>query len=114
MLGAGHSRRNTFMKRTLIGLGGLAALALLSTSTLAADHKVMISDFKFSPASLSVAAGDTVTFTNQDSAPHTATSDAFDTGTLQSGQSATVTVPAGKHGYKCRFHSSMKGSVNAG
>lgn len=69
----------------------------------------------FSPASLSVAPGDTVTFTNMDGAPHTATADdgSFDTGRLNKGQSATVTVEAGEHTYKCVFHPSMKGSVSA-
>ena len=59
---------------------------------------------------------DTITFTNEDGAPHTATADdgAFDTGRLTKGQSATVTVSAsGDHAYKCLVHPSMKGTVTA-
>ncbi|WP_127523931.1 cupredoxin family copper-binding protein [Mesorhizobium sp. Z1-4] len=97
-------------------LGIAAIVAVLgSTAALAADHSVEIKGMKFSPASLSVAPGDTVTFTNMDGAPHTATADdsSFDTGRLNKGQSATVTVEAGEHTYKCVFHPSMKGSVSA-
>ena len=93
-----------------------ATIAILgSSAAFAADHAVQITGFKFSPASLSVAAGDTITFTNMDGAPHTATANdgSFDTGRLNKGQSATVTVEAGNHDYKCNFHPSMKGTVSA-
>ena len=92
-----------------------AAFALLATPLLAADHEVEIKGMKFVPASLSIAAGDTVTFTNQDAAPHTATAGngAFDTGRLNRGQSRKVTVKAGAHAYKCALHPMMTGSVTA-
>jgi plastocyanin len=92
-----------------------AAFALLATPLLAADHKVEIKGMKFVPASLTIAAGDTVTFTNQDAAPHTATANngAFDTGRLNRGQSKQVTVKAGTHAYKCALHPMMTGTVVA-
>jgi len=93
-----------------------AALAAFAVPAFAADHAVEIKGMKFNPASLDVAVGDTVTFTNADGAPHTGTAldGSFDTGRLTKGQSGTVTISAaGTHDYKCAIHTSMKGSVTA-
>jgi plastocyanin len=92
------------------------ALGFIAAPAAAAEHAVSIEGMKFSPATLSVAAGDTVTFTNNDSAPHTATAagGAFDTGRLANGESATVTISAaGTHDYICQIHPSMKGVIEA-
>ena len=98
----------------------LVAAALLfaafAAPAFAAEHAVTIKGMKFDPPALEVAAGDTITFTNEDGAPHTATADdgAFDTGRLNKGESATVTVSdSGEHAYKCLVHPSMKGTVTA-
>ena len=94
----------------------LAAAVMAAAPAMAADHAVTIKGVAFSPATLTVAAGDTVTFTNEDSAPHTATAGdgSFDTGRLNKGASATVTIAgAGNHAYKCNFHASMKGTISA-
>ena len=98
----------------------LATLALAATlfafPALAASHTVEIKGMKFSPATLSVAAGDTITFVNEDGAPHTATAKdgSFDTGRLNKGDSATVTIgAAGSFDYVCQVHASMKGNVTA-
>ncbi|MBX3530599.1 MAG: cupredoxin family copper-binding protein [Rhizobiaceae bacterium] len=93
-----------------------AALAFATTGAFAADHAVEIKGMKFNPAAVTVKVGDTITFTNADAAPHTATADdkSFDTGRLSKGQSATVTISAaGDHAYKCLIHTMMKGSVKA-
>ncbi len=88
---------------------------LAAASAFAADHAVTIKGMKFSPATLSVKAGDTVTFTNQDSAPHTATAKgAFDTGRLNKGQSKRITIgSAGSFAYICTIHPMMKGKITA-
>lgn len=81
----------------------------------AATHVVEINGFKFQPAAVSAAPGDTITFVNRDAAPHTATATdgSFDTGTLRSGASVSVTVSqAGQHPFTCRFHPSMRGTVS--
>lgn len=80
------------------------------------EHIVRITNFAFEPANLIVAPGDTVTFINDDNAPHTATSSGdFDTGRLDRGDRATVTISgAGRFNYRCTFHPMMKGSIIAG
>ncbi|MEM8542238.1 MAG: cupredoxin family copper-binding protein [Pseudomonadota bacterium] len=100
-------------RRTLI-IAGLALFAMPISSAMAADHQVTIKSFKFSPAQISVAAGDTITFINEDGAPHTGTAldGSFDTGRLNKGESGTVTLAnAGTVEFKCSFHPNMKGTV---
>jgi plastocyanin len=98
----------------------LATLTLAATlfafPALAASHTVEIKGMKFSPAAITVAAGDTITFVNKDGAPHTATAKdgSFDTGRLSQGDSATVTIGgAGSFDYICKVHPAMKGNVTA-
>lgn len=80
------------------------------------DAKVTIASYKFMPASITVKAGGTVTWTNTDSDRHTASSDAeprvFDTGTLNKGQSKAVSFKKpGTYKYHCLFHAFMQGTV---
>ena len=106
-------------RRTALRLGAsLAALPLAakmaSADGHAASHTVEIRDFSFSPENLTIGAGDSVTFVNMDSAPHTATADngGFDTGTLSKGQKTTLKFPSkGKFSYFCAIHPNMKGSI---
>jgi len=97
----------------------LAAAVLLptlaATGTRAVTWQVTIQGFAFSPANFEVQAGDTIIFVNADSAPHTATAEdgAFDTGRIDPGQSAEVTVPTGSHPYFCKYHPMMKGAGTA-
>jgi plastocyanin len=92
-----------------------AGLAAALPARAAATHAVSIANFKFDPAEISIAAGDTVTFTNADGAPHTATADdkSFDTGRLNKGASASLTFgTAGDYAYHCMFHPNMKAVVH--
>src|SRR5690606_12711267 len=100
--------------RTLLATAAFSVL--LSVPALAANHDVSFQGMQFVPAAISVAAGDTITFTNMDGAPHTATADdgSFDTGRLGRGDSATVTIgSAGTFNYICKIHPSMTGKVTA-
>ena len=77
-------------------------------------HRISIVDMRFRPASLEVQLGDLVEWTNSDLVAHTATAvdGAFDTGTLESGQSKRVVVARkGTFPYACRYHTSMKGTL---
>jgi plastocyanin len=72
------------------------------------------SDFVFSPSSLSVLTGDTVTWTNNGTAPegHDVTGDGLASGLLQEGQSYSHTfASAGTFNYICSLHPFMTGSV---
>jgi plastocyanin len=76
---------------------------------------VTIKDYIYKPATITVPKGTTVTFTNQDSTPHTATSKesgAFESGSIDTGKSAKVTLSqSGTFAYYCLFHPFMKGTV---
>jgi plastocyanin len=93
-----------------------AALILIATagSAVAANQAVTISGFAYSPSPVTVHVGDTVTWTNNDGATHTATADggSFDTDNIANGASKSVTFSAaGTFAYHCRIHSAMHGSV---
>lgn len=98
--------------------GGAAEPQQAAGPANAAD-KVEIKDFLFEPAAVTVPVGTKLTFTNEDSAPHTATSGpspelrgVFDTGTLTKGQSKSVTLTkAGTFAYYCELHAFMKATV---
>lgn len=77
---------------------------------------IEIRNFEFQPATVTVSAGDTVEWKNDDSAPHTATANApkpgFDSGTIQSGTSWRYTASAkGTYSYICTIHPYMKGTL---
>jgi plastocyanin len=95
-------------------IGALLALGAVAGTALAADHAVAISGFSYSPGTVTVAVGDTVTWTNSDAQGHTATADggSFDTGTLGNGETGTVTFSAaGSFPYHCTIHPQMTGTV---
>jgi plastocyanin len=74
---------------------------------------VQMRDFSFSPASVTVNVGDSVTWSNTGAEDHDAASSAFTTGTVPPGGSATETFSsAGNFSYVCSFHPQMKGTVN--
>lgn len=80
----------------------------------AAKNSVEISNFAFSPATLTVKVGDTVTWTNKDSMGHSATANdnSFDTGILDQGKLGTVTFSkVGTYTYHCSVHPNMHGTI---
>jgi plastocyanin len=84
------------------------------TPMSASTSAVEIKGFAFNPPMIEVPSGTTVTWTNQDTAPHTATAEdgSFDTGRLNQGQSGEVTFDQpGTYTYICTFHPNMKGTV---
>jgi plastocyanin len=74
---------------------------------------ITIQNFAFSPGTIVVAPGATVTVTNKDQVVHTLTSltATWDTGDIQPGQTVTFTAPtkAGRYPYECNIHQFMKG-----
>ncbi len=77
-------------------------------------QQVTIMNFAFQPQSVSVSAGTMVTWTNNDTAPHTSTSDtgAWNSGTLTTaGTYERVFSTAGTYPYHCAIHPSMLGTI---
>jgi plastocyanin len=75
---------------------------------------VAIKDYAFSPATLTVAAGTTVIWTNNDAVPHTATASdgSFDSGNLNPGQSFSFKFSTpGTYAYICQYHAGMQGTI---
>lgn len=81
----------------------------------ATNITVEIKNFSFTPAALAIKTGTKVTWTNNDSVPHTITSDSgtlLNSETLSPGQSFSLTFAnAGSTNYHCSIHPTMKGSV---
>ncbi len=85
-----------------------------TTTQAAGGSAVTISGFAFSPATLNVAVGTKVTWTNKDGTTHTVTSDTnvFDAGNIADGASYSYTFnTAGTFPYHCKIHTYMKGTV---
>ena len=79
-----------------------------------AQVTIEIRNFDYFPQDLTVRAGTQVTWVNSDTVPHTATDEAegWDTGTLNEGQSATLTFDTpGTYEYFCTIHPSMKATL---
>ncbi|HEX6146271.1 MAG TPA: cupredoxin family copper-binding protein [Acidimicrobiia bacterium] len=78
------------------------------------EDRVEIADLAFSPETLTVAVGTTVTWENSDSLAHTSTSEdeVWDSGRLDSGGEFSFTFEeAGTFSYFCEIHPSMNGSI---
>ncbi|HEX2141728.1 MAG TPA: cupredoxin family copper-binding protein [Candidatus Limnocylindria bacterium] len=98
---------------TALVLGASAGIAT-PTAQAATEHRIDISGFAFNPSTLTIQVGDTVTWTNADDAPHTATADggAFDSGNLDTGASFSHTfTQAGTFSYECEYHSEMEATI---
>lgn len=78
------------------------------------EANVTIQDFSFSPASITVHVGQTVTWKNNGPSPHTVTSNtgAWDSGTLNAGATFSQTFStAGTFAYHCSIHPTMMATV---
>src|SRR4051794_2596267 len=118
------------MKRLLF-LAALSLVAMLIFASVAGGQKasvaggqiqkkqatrtVLIQNFSFKPAHITVKRGTRVTWINKDMTKHTATASngAFDSGILRPGQSYSHTFKtAGRtNKYHCEIHHFMRGSV---
>jgi len=89
-----------------------AATQAETTTLPQSSASVAIRNFAFTPSALTVAAGTTVTWVNEDSAPHTLKSDSFASGKLGRGDSFSFTFrETGAYTYVCGIHPSMKGKI---
>ena len=81
-----------------------------------ATNSVVVQDFAFSPANITVKKGTTVTWTNQDSAAHTVTETdgkaGPDSGDVAHGKAYSFTYDTvGTFNYNCSIHPEMTGTV---
>ena len=105
----------------VVGLAACGSDSKATTSSAstgaASGGGVAIKDFTFSPDALTVKAGTAINIVNNDSQPHTFTSDTsgvFDSGSIQPGGSpdkpVSITAP-GEYAYHCSFHPFMHGKL---
>jgi plastocyanin len=91
--------------------GGAACAPSTETGTVSAT----MANFAFSPASITASVGDVITWTNNDSAPHTATVTSDPTCTtdsLASGATGSLVFnTAGSYEFMCKIHPTMKGTI---
>ena len=78
--------------------------------------KVLIKNFRFSPAKVTIKRGTRVVWINKDTAPHTATATnkprSFDSGRLGQGERFSHTFRrVGKKPYYCEIHPDMRGRI---
>jgi plastocyanin len=107
------------LRSRAIGFAALGVL-LFSIAPGAAAPKpkkytiTIVDAMHYEPASLTVRAGDTITWVNKDIVQHTATSAeaGFDSPAISPEKSWTYTArKKGAFAYNCRFHPLMKGSL---
>jgi plastocyanin len=117
------SRRMLLLGGTAVPIAALLPDAGLSAQSgsdpsgsgqTARTYKINIRNSAFSPARVTLKAGDRVTWRNRDSLPHTATDQGggWDTGDLPGKKSVTITFSTpGTYDYVCRYHPNMRATV---
>jgi plastocyanin len=106
--------QHDFVRSAVFGglLGLLTGAAVMAAP--AADTAVKIDNFTFAPQRVTVKAGTTVTWTNQDDIPHTVTSatKAFRSKALDTDDKFSFTfATAGVYEYFCSLHPHMTGTI---
>src|ERR1700676_1839226 len=97
----------------LLQLALFAPLSAVAESAATADTEVKIDNFTFAPQTLTVKAGTTVTWINEDDIPHTVVSTGhFRSKPLDTGDKFTFTfTTAGSFEYFCSLHPHMHASI---
>jgi len=103
----------------LLALTACSSSKSSSTTNAPSGNAISAKDFAFSPSKLSVKAGATVVFTNNDTTTHTFTASdgSFDAGRRAPGETFSFTVPANAKGgtaiaYHCSIHRTMTGEID--
>lgn len=104
------------MRLLLAALLATMGAVFVAPPAQAASQAVMMENYSYSPSTLTVRVGDTVTWTNHDQAPHDVTTTsapvAIKSPLLSTGQSFsyTFTTP-GTYSYYCSIHPDMRAQV---
>ena len=75
---------------------------------------VIVRGYAYTPQTVTIKVGDSVTWANQDAIDHTATADdgSWDTGLISNGKSKSITFDkVGEFDYHCTPHPYMKGEI---
>jgi plastocyanin len=102
------------LRKATVGTAVFLALLAIAPCAPGQESTVKIDNFTFSPQTLKVPAGTTVTWKNEDDIPHTVTSTTkvFKSGALDTDDkfSFTFTAP-GVYEYFCSLHPHMTGAI---
>ena len=99
-------------RRLASAIAATGFVLVVAPAAIAADTTVTAVDNEFQPATVTIDAGDTVTWVNNGNAPHDATGNGWRTELLLSGESGSVTFDeAGSYDYICSIHPEMTGTV---
>jgi len=83
-----------------------------ANSTAPASRTIDIKNFVFMPSTSTIKAGDSVTWTNQDTVAHSINAEDFNSSELATGQTYTYTFKKkGTYEYICGLHPNMKGKI---
>ncbi|MBC6448052.1 cupredoxin domain-containing protein [Actinokineospora xionganensis] len=106
-----RSRTTRFIAASSVLALGLLGAAVPSPA-LAATYSVTLQNLQYNPASITVAVGDTVTWSNSDSVIHSVTGGPLNSPDLGPGASYSFTFTGpGTVDYRCKFHPDMVGRV---
>lgn len=108
----------TVFFRSFIAVSTLLVGVLISPLVIAkastAEHVIVIENMTFTPAELTVQAGDKITWMNKDLVPHTVTAinKKFDSKMIEPGKNWSYHARhKGSIPYKCSFHPSMSAKL---
>lgn len=96
-------------------MAAVLAAAMAPAAAQAATRTVTIADYAFGPTKLVIHQGDSVTWINHDSMPHTASAldgKSFDSGAVDPGGTwSFVFSKEGDYPYRCAIHPDMRGEI---
>jgi plastocyanin len=104
-------RRAATAALLLVPLLGVACGGSSGSSSATKTKAVDVLDNKFSPKSIAVSVGDTVTWTFKGSVAHNVTGPGFRSKTEKSGTFTHTFDSAGDVPYLCTIHAGMKGTI---
>jgi len=107
-------QRKLYYALALMGVALLGALCSGGYAQQPASTEIKIDNFSFTPATISVTAGTTITWINRDDIPHKVmgSNDEFKSKVLDTDEKFSYTFSkAGTYSYFCSLHPKMTGQI---
>lgn len=101
---------STIMRPVLLA-GGIAAMLVAPSAAMATNYVVTMANMSYGRLPANIKVGDTITWVNQDSVPHTVTArdKSFDL-RLAPGKKGVITASKpGSFAFYCIYHATMRG-----